>query len=69
MISAYGRSGALYEAFNCVDEMLLNGTKPNRDIFNNLLCGCINHKNEFGFKYALAVWQMCLKFKIKPNID
>ena len=69
MVSAYGRSGALYEAFNCVDEMLLNGTKPNIDIFNNLLCGCINHKHVFGFKYALAVWQMCLKFKIRPNIE
>jgi len=69
MISSYGRSGALYEAFNCVDEMILNGHKPNIDIFNNLICGCISHKDVTGFKYALAVWQMCLKLKIKPNID
>ena len=68
MIASYGKSGALYEAFNCVDEMILNGIKPNIDIFNNLLCGCISQP-ALGFKYALTVWQMCLKFKVKPNID
>ena len=54
MINAYGRSGAIYEAFNAVDEMIANGVKPNIDIFNNLLCASINDKAN-GFKYALNV--------------
>ena len=68
MAASYGRAGAIYEAFNCVDEMILNGIKPKIDIFNNLLCGCISQP-VYGFKYALAVWQMCLKLKIKPDIN
>ena len=68
MIASYGKAGAIYEAFNCVDEMVLNGIKPTIDVFNNLLCGCISQP-VYGFKYALLVWQMCLKFKITPNMN
>jgi pentatricopeptide repeat protein len=67
MISAYGKAGAIYESFNVVDEMILNGIKPNLSTFNNLLCACISQPN-YGFKYALMTWSMCLKYKIKPDI-
>jgi pentatricopeptide repeat protein len=54
MIQAYGKSGAIYEAFNVVDEMLSNKIKPDIDVFRNLLCACISNQ-EYGFKYALNV--------------
>ena len=54
MVLAYGRNGAIYEAFNAVDEMVMLGLKPELDIFNNLLCACISDKDH-GFKYALDV--------------
>ena len=54
MINAYGRSGAAYEAFNAVDEMIAQGLKPDVDIFKNLLCACISSPSN-GFKYALNV--------------
>ena len=67
MISAYGKSGAIYESFNVVDEMILNGIKPNLSTFTNLLCACISQPN-YGFKYALMTWSMCIKYKIKPDL-
>jgi pentatricopeptide repeat protein len=54
MISAYGRAGAVYEAFNTVDEMLENKIKPDVDVFSNLLTSCITQR-DYGFKYALMV--------------
>ncbi len=54
MINAYGKSGAIYEAFNCVDEMLMNNLELKNDIIDNLLCACISDKKH-GFKYALSV--------------
>lgn len=54
MIQAYGKAGAIYEAFNVVDEMVELGMKPNTDIFSNLLCACYTD-TEYGFKYALDV--------------
>ena len=54
MISAYGKSGAIYEAFNVADEMILLGNKPNIDVFKNLMTSCISNR-EYGFKYALNV--------------
>lgn len=68
MIQAYGRAGAIFEAFNAVDEMNTIGLKPNVDVLNNLLCCCIEQKNE-GFHLALKVWQTFLKREVKPNLD
>lgn len=68
LISAYGKAGAIYESFNVVDEMIQNNIHPDLSVFNNLLCACISQPN-YGFRYALMVWQMCLKFKIKPNLN
>lgn len=31
------------------------------------MCACISQP-EYGFRYALMVWQMCLKFKIRPDL-
>lgn len=31
------------------------------------MCASIS-KQEYGFRYALLVWQMCLKFKVRPNL-
>jgi pentatricopeptide repeat protein len=56
MISAYGRAGAIYEAFNVVDEMLASGIKLRVDVFTNLLCACIEQR-EGGYLYALKVKQ------------
>lgn len=67
MINAYGRAGAVYEAFNCVDEMMTNKIKPTTDTLNNILCACIGDSNN-GFKYALSAWQLCLKHKITPDL-
>ncbi len=68
MINAYGKSGAIYEAFNVVDEMLERGKKLHTDHFGNLLCACLSNKHH-GFKYALDVWQMCLKMKTRPSLE
>jgi len=68
MINAYGKSGAIYEAFNVVDEMLERSKKLHTDHFGNLLCACLSDKNH-GFKYALDVWQMCLKSKTRPSLE
>ena len=67
MIQSYGRANAIYEAFNVVDEMLAHKLKPDVDTFNNLLCACIGQA-DYGFKYALFVWQMCLKYKVQPDL-
>ncbi|CAF0776090.1 unnamed protein product [Brachionus calyciflorus] len=67
MILAYGKSGAIYEAFNVVDEMIYNKIKPNSDIINNLLCACISQPN-YGFRYGLMAWQMAIKLRIKPDL-
>lgn len=68
MINAYGKAGAIYESFNLVDEMIANNIRPNLDVFKNLLCSCISQP-DYGFRYALMVWQMCLKFKLQPDLD
>jgi hypothetical protein len=47
--------------------MLSNKIEPNLDIFSNLLCACISDK-KLGFKYAVNVWQLCLKANLKPNL-
>lgn len=39
-----------------------------KDIVNNLLCACISQP-EYGFRYALMAWQMCLKYKIRPDLN
>ena len=31
------------------------------------MCACISQP-EYGFRYALEVWQMCLTFKIRPDL-
>lgn len=67
MIFAYGKAGAIYEAFNAVDEMIQNKLKPDTDVINNLLCACISQPN-YGFRYALMAWQTALKLKIKPDL-
>ena len=54
MISAYGRAGAIYEAFNCVDELCEAGLRPDQSIYTNLLCACISQP-DYGFKYAIMV--------------
>lgn len=54
MINAYGRSGAVYEAFNVADEMILLGKRPSIDVFKNLMTACISNR-EYGFKYSLNV--------------
>lgn len=54
MITAYGKQGAIYEAFNVVDEMVALNHKLNIDIYNNLLVAC-NSDRDHGFKYALEV--------------
>ena len=68
MISAYGKAGAIYEAFNVVDEMIYFKLKPDVDIINNLLCACISQPN-YGFRYSLMAWQTALKLKIKPDLN
>jgi pentatricopeptide repeat protein len=78
MISAYGKAGAIYEAFNLVDELLLSfepssmkkkKTKPLKiDIFRNLMCACISQP-DYGFRYALMVWQMGLTYGITPDLQ
>ena len=55
MIMAYGRAGAVYEAFNVVDEMIEKKIKLNGDVFSNLLCAAISQP-EKGFHYALKVF-------------
>lgn len=67
MILAYGKAGAIYEAFNVVDELIQNRIKPDLSIFSNLLCACISQPN-YGFRYALMAWQMCLKFRVVPDL-
>lgn len=54
MIQAYGRQGAVYEAFNVVDEMLAKKLKLDSSIFANLMSACLSSP-EYGFKYALMV--------------
>jgi hypothetical protein len=63
----YRRAHAIYEAFNAVDEMRVHKLKPTVDVFNNLLCACISQTDN-GFRYALFVWQMALKYRVQPNL-
>lgn len=59
MIGAYGRAGAIYEAFNLVDEMEALKLKLDVSTYSNLLTACISQPDD-GFRYALLVWHKML---------
>lgn len=67
IIKAYGRHNKILQAFEVVDEMRDKGFRVTDLTCCNLLQSAISNK-EAGMKYALIIWYLMQKFKIKPSL-
>ncbi|XP_043285642.1 pentatricopeptide repeat-containing protein 1, mitochondrial [Venturia canescens] len=67
MIKAYGRHGAILEAFSLADEMRDKRLSTNEITFNSLLIGTISNR-EAGLRHALVIWHLLRRHGIKPSI-
>lgn len=67
MIKAYGCLNEIKTAFQLVDEMEDHKLNLEIDTFNSFLEACISNK-EFGFQYALLVWQKIHEKHLKPDL-
>lgn len=67
MVKAYSWHNQIIEAFQLVDEMKDNRICIGESTYNSLFHGAIAHK-EAGLRYALVLWHLMCRWRIKPTL-